>query len=798
MPLILIFLGLVTHSLGVSLVKEPSDCESQGEPKCPANEQFVNCKVECPNSYCPVRDGRGILICDPPRPCPSGCTCKAGYLRKSRQEPYCIEASTCPPVNCTRPNEIWNPSPPNCLRERCADAFKPQEPCDRPYRDYVPKCVCQYGYYRNESDICVPLHECNVNQNLENVVRILREEGTRLCATQRKGRKSKFSEEPLGLMKERRENPPVTSSAKRTLNQEISKHVRHDLRCSNTLSIERAIEQNRGSKVIVQSLGRSHLTKLTTPSGEVVTSKPAVISEVEDFYGQLYASHASRPDPGNEDSRATLTRHFTEDLPEVSIGKIEIALGQLKNGIAPGEDGVTTELLKAGGKPVLRELQKLFNTVLFEGRTPEMWSRSVVVLFFKKGDKTLLKNYRPISLLSHVYKLFSRVITNRLARRLDDCQPPEQAGFRSGYGTIDHTHAVRQIIQKTEEYNQPLCLAFVDYEKAFDSIEIWSVLESLQRCQVDWRYIQVIRCLYEAATMSVQVQNQQTSPIPLHRGVRQGDVISPKLFTNAMEDMFKTLNWKGHGININGERISHLRFADDIVIMAETLQDLQKMLNDLADSSIRIGLRMNLDKTKVMFNEHVLPEPIAIHGAVLEVVQKYVYLGQTLQLSRNNFEEEVNRRIRLGWAAFGKLRQVLTSSIPQCLKTKVFNQCVLPVMTYGAETWTLTVRLVHRFKVAQRAMERAMLGVSLKDRIRNEVIRQRTRVIDIAHRISKLKWQWAGHICRRTDNRWGRRVLEWRPANVVDDLRKVAGRSWMRVAQNRSEWCAIQWTRIGC
>ncbi|XP_047037261.1 uncharacterized protein LOC124642702, partial [Helicoverpa zea] len=286
------------------------------------------------------------------------------------------------------------------------------------------------------------------------------------------------------------------------------------------------------------------------------------------------------------------------------------------------------------------------------------------------GDKTQLKNYRPISLLSHVYKLFSRVITNRLARRLDEFQPPEQAGFRSGYGTIDHIHTVRQIIQKTEE------------------------------------------------------------PIPLHRGVRQGDVISPKLFTNAMEDMFKTLNWKGRGININGEHISHLRFADDIVIMAETLQDLQQMLNDLAESSLRIGLRMNLDKTKVMFNEHVLPEPIAIHGAVLEVVRKYVYLGQTLQLGRNNFEDEVNRRIQLGWAAFGKLRRVLTSSIPQCLKTKVFNQCVLPVMTYGAETWTLSVRLVHKFKVAQRAMERAMLGISLRDRIRNEVIRQRTKVID--------------------------------------------------------------------
>jgi hypothetical protein len=103
---------------------------------------------------------------------------------------------------------------------------------------------------------------------------------------------------------------------------------------------------------------------------------------------------------------------------------------------------------------------------------------------------------------------------------------------------------------------------------------------------------------------------------------------------------------------------------------------------------------------------------------------------------------KVNRRIQLGWAAFGNLRRVFSSSIPQSLKIKVFNQCVLPVMTYRAETWTLTAQLVHKFRVAQRAMERAMLAVSLRDRIRNQVIRQRTKVTDIAHRISMLKWRW--------------------------------------------------------
>jgi hypothetical protein len=70
---------------------------------------------------------------------------------------------------------------------------------------------------------------------------------------------------------------------------------------------------------------------------------------------------------------------------------------------------------------------------------------------------------------------------------------------------------------------------------------------------------------------------------------------------------------------------------------------------------------------------------------------------------------------------------------------KVFNQFVLPVMTYGAETWTLTARLFHKYKVAQRAKERAMFGVSLRGRIRNQVIRQRTKVTGIAHRVSMLK-----------------------------------------------------------
>lgn len=97
-------------------------------------------------------------------------------------------------------------------------------------------------------------------------------------------------------------------------------------------------------------------------------------------------------------------------------------------------------------------LKVLQNSVLLDVATPEAWNIIVLVLFFKKCDKNLLKRYRLISLLSHVYKLFLRVITNILADRFDDFQHLEQAGFRKGYSIIDHLHTLQQITQKTEEY----------------------------------------------------------------------------------------------------------------------------------------------------------------------------------------------------------------------------------------------------------------------------------------------------------------------------------------------------------
>ena len=117
----------------------------------------------------------------------------------------------------------------------------------------------------------------------------------------------------------------------------------------------------------------------------------------------------------------------------------------------------------------------------------------------------------------------------------------------------------------------------------------------------DSRYIQLINALYHDAPMTVRVF-EGTDPINLRRGVRQGDTIPPKIFTATLEDIFKILEWGAKGVNINGEQLNNLRFADDIVLLAESMDDLKTMLQELNSAAKSCSLQMNTAKTKILSN----------------------------------------------------------------------------------------------------------------------------------------------------------------------------------------------------
>ena len=352
------------------------------------------------------------------------------------------------------------------------------------------------------------------------------------------------------------------------------------------------------------------------------------------------------------------------------------------------------------------------------------------------------------------------------------------------------------MIEKCKEYRIGIALIFIDFEKAFDSVETWSILESLDECRVDSRYSNLIRYVYENATACIKL-HENTDKFKIGRGVRQGDTISPKLFTSTLESVFKKLDWSKMGINVNGKYLSHLRFADDVLLMANDLDKAQVMLQQLNEEACKVGLKINLTKTKIMTDLDD-DKDIKIGDAAIEKVESYIYLGHKLKLGLDNQTAEIRRRTGLAWAAFGKLRLIFKSKMNNSLKRKVFDSCVLPVLTYGAETLTLTKASENKLRVTQRAMERSMLGISLRDKKTNQWIRQQTKVVDVMERIASLKWNWAGHIARMSDERWTKTIMDWRPPTTrptgrpperwTNGIKRVAGNNWQQTATDRMKW----------
>ena len=528
-----------------------------------------------------------------------------------------------------------------------------------------------------------------------------------------------------------------------------------------------------------------HLVTLLDKHGKEIQEQDKIMERIEEFYPELYDS-----------DQAVTIQTVPKEVPPIMAWEVEAALRKMKNGKEAGKDQVNIETLKAGDETIAKQLAKLYTKCITERRIPKTWKEANMVIFFKKGNRKDIKNYRPICLLSNMYKLFTKIITTRLEKKLDENQPREQAGFRSKYSTTDHIHAINQLKEKCREYNIPLCVAFVDYEKAFDSVQTQAILTSLQEQGIEDVYIEILKDIYTDSSVTVHL-HKESEKIRIKRGVRQGDTISPKLFTATLESIFRRLNWEHKGVKIDGEFLSNLRFADDIFLCTETPQELQQMLQELSDESRRMGLKMNIAKTKVMVVDNT---PININNVLIENVQGYVYLGQHYSLKEKNQDKEIQRRIMAGWAAYAKHRDIFKSNLAICLKRQVYNSCVLPAMTYGAETWTLTKQAQNKLAAAQTKMERSMLNITYKDRKTNIWVRERTKVIDIINTVRKMKWSWAGHINRLKDDRWTSRVTSWRPYDKKrrqgrpakrwrDDLDKYwSDTIWQRKAQDRVVW----------
>ena len=575
--------------------------------------------------------------------------------------------------------------------------------------------------------------------------------------------KQKLSVNTIQLIEQREIVKQISSEDSKEyseINKMTKRAIRKDVREYNVNLTRNILENSKSIKRIKKELGNGKYWMLGAKDekGNTTKSRYEIVRAATNFYKQLYDSNLQ------VNKNDTQKRENEEVVPPILTSEVDNAITQLRNNRAPGDDGLVNECLKWGKEELTTNITDLFNKILTTEKIPEQWQTSTITLIHKKGNRNDLNNYRPISLLSTMYKLFTKILTNRISKLMDENQPPEQAGFRAKFSTIDHIHTISQIIEKTQEFQLQIYMAFIDFRKAFDSVEHAKIIDALEKINVHPKYIRLIREIYKNSKAKVRTEIEGEI-FEIKRGVRQGDPISPKLFTCLLEIIFRKLNWnqKSVGLNINGRRLSNLRFADDIVLFARTAIELQDMMAELNKRSKEVGLWMNPTKTKIMTNSR--ETPITIDNTPIQYCNEYNYLGQTVSLTEKMEREiRVQRRISLAWGKFWGLKFILLDTqISTKLRLEALKTCVIPVIIYGSQTWTFTKRQTQTIQTCQRKMERKIIGIKLQDRIRNEELRKRSGIEDAAVTAKTLKWRWGGHVVRMDQERWAYATTVWDP-----------------------------------
>ena len=381
------------------------------------------------------------------------------------------------------------------------------------------------------------------------------------------------------------------------------------------------------------------------------------------------------------------------DCEPFSLSELQAVIKSLKSSKSPGLDGIPPAVWKL---PDLHEhLLGFCNSALVEGSTPEAWTTASIIPIPKKGDLSKPGNYRGISLAPVAAKVYNKLLLNRIYPFIDPLLRPNQNGFRKGRSTLPQILAIRRILEECKIGNKAATIVFVDFSKAFDSINREALFHILGLYGVPDTLVKAIRLLYDSSYSRVRTIDGLTEFFKTLLGVLQGDTLAPFLFIIVLDYVLRNCMCVENGITIiprqsrrlPAVKVTDLDFADDIALLSDTIQQAEKLLHDLEHAAELVGLSLNASKTEfITINIDPVDSSInSLNGVSIKHVNDFKYLGSYIADSRKDF----NTRKGMAWSACIKLQKIWTSGISEHLKVRFFKACVEPVLLYGSETWTL-------------------------------------------------------------------------------------------------------------
>ena len=391
----------------------------------------------------------------------------------------------------------------------------------------------------------------------------------------------------------------------------------------------------------------------------------------------------------------------------ITAEEVEKAIKHLKNNKASAEDEIINEYIKHSSSKMIDLYTKLFNAIFNSGQLPEAWlSGTIIPIYKNKGSSMDPKNYRPITIVSCFAKLFTSILNERLQRFSDEINliQENQAGFRKGYSTIDNIFVLHALISLTNLSKKKLYCIFIDFEKAFDKVWRNGLWGKMLHNNISGKMYTVIYNMYQGIKSKIYYNGQNTNYFPCDNGLRQGENLSPFLFSLYLNDLEEfMLHNNIQGLSCISQELGDslnvflklfiLLYADDTILFSDCPKDLQLQLDVFSNYCSQFKLKVNINKTKCMtFSKGRNPnnQSFMFDGEIIENVTSFNYLG-TIFSRTGSFNDAKSHNIKKATIAmYDVLKKGRMFNLSVSCIYDLFVKIVIPILLYGCEIWGFT------------------------------------------------------------------------------------------------------------
>lgn len=402
-------------------------------------------------------------------------------------------------------------------------------------------------------------------------------------------------------------------------------------------------------------------------------------------------------------------------LVEADQEEIEQLIMGLKNDSATGHDKISNKLLKDLKSFLAPALTHIFNICFRKGIFPSSLKKSVVIPIYKEGDRDLINNYRPISLLPSLSKILEKLLNNRLTQYLEKYQiiSDNQFGFRQGRSTSDAVYSLTDYLIRNIDSNKKCLTIFLDLAKAFDTVSVPLLLEKLENIGIRNIQLQLFKSYLSERTQRVLVGQYSSTDLPVSYGIPQGSILGPTLFLVYINEL----------CSIPLTQCKIISYADDTALAfsgdswSEVFEMAQRGLNKISMYLRKNILSLNVNKTKYICFSIRKTNAYTHHNLIahnctslincscpnLEPSTHLKYLGVIVDnnLTFRPHILSISKKIRKLMTIFKKLRNVLD---PKQIKSTYYALCQ-SLCTYCIQSWGGTAKTILRpLEIAQRAV----------------------------------------------------------------------------------------------